>query len=317
MAWWCNAALSNAALVSLLATGAWWLGRRRVRPAVVHAAWVLVLAKLLTPPLIALPLPLEWPTLDAPTSIRWGSALLAAWGLGSLAMTFRIVSRGLRFRTWLRAAGRSDREAQWLAGRLSARIGLSRSPRVLLVDARTTPLVWGLGQFATVIIPDSLWRRANAAHREAMLLHELTHIQRGDPWVRLLEAAAAAVCWWHPALWVARREIALVEETCCDARAVSAYAHPRRQYAEAILAALDFAAGPPRLSLATGIRGGRELSSRFREIMRPSAHPPLTWRLRGVLLLCGLVCLPLYPAPDSTPSTADRGRPVLAARSLR
>jgi beta-lactamase regulating signal transducer with metallopeptidase domain len=56
--------LSNAAVASLLAVGAWGLGRVVRRPAVAHVLWLLVLLKLLTPPLW--PVQLDWPAGDAP-----------------------------------------------------------------------------------------------------------------------------------------------------------------------------------------------------------------------------------------------------------
>jgi beta-lactamase regulating signal transducer with metallopeptidase domain len=52
--------LTNAALASLLALAAFLIGRACRRPAITHTLWILVLLKLLTPPLISVPAP--WPS---------------------------------------------------------------------------------------------------------------------------------------------------------------------------------------------------------------------------------------------------------------
>jgi WD40 repeat protein/beta-lactamase regulating signal transducer with metallopeptidase domain len=59
--------LANALLATLLAVVALLVGRYTRRPALIHALWLLVLIKLLTPPLIRLPLPV-WSSSSAPTA---------------------------------------------------------------------------------------------------------------------------------------------------------------------------------------------------------------------------------------------------------
>src|SRR5262249_4957108 len=59
-----HALLGNALLAAALAVPALAAGRLRSRPALVHSLWLLVLLKLLTPPLLTVPLP--WPAPPAP-----------------------------------------------------------------------------------------------------------------------------------------------------------------------------------------------------------------------------------------------------------
>ena len=61
--------LANAFVAGLLAAVAWVAARRLRRQAVVHGLWLLALVKLVTPPLVPLPLvpSLEWPTLVPPS----------------------------------------------------------------------------------------------------------------------------------------------------------------------------------------------------------------------------------------------------------
>jgi beta-lactamase regulating signal transducer with metallopeptidase domain len=57
--------LTNAAAAGLLALGAWVASRLVKRPAVVHGLWLLALAKLLTPPVVPLPVLPTWSSLRA------------------------------------------------------------------------------------------------------------------------------------------------------------------------------------------------------------------------------------------------------------
>src|SRR5262249_47526478 len=52
MSWLLHAGLSNAALAAILVVPAWVVSRNFRRPALAHALWLLVLLKLVTPPLI-------------------------------------------------------------------------------------------------------------------------------------------------------------------------------------------------------------------------------------------------------------------------
>ncbi len=62
-------ALGNVAVASLLAAVAWAVGRSLRRPALTHGLWLLVFIKLLTPPLLSVPilrLPAPVPVVAAP-----------------------------------------------------------------------------------------------------------------------------------------------------------------------------------------------------------------------------------------------------------
>ncbi len=48
--------LANAVVATLLGLGIYLLGQRLRRPAVIHGLWIIVLAKLITPPLFPLPI---------------------------------------------------------------------------------------------------------------------------------------------------------------------------------------------------------------------------------------------------------------------
>src|SRR6187397_498940 len=87
--------LTNAAAAGLIAVVAFALSRLVRRPAVAHALWLLALLKLVTPPVVSLPLLPAWravPTRGAPAASVVPLATAPATIASSAATTARIAS---------------------------------------------------------------------------------------------------------------------------------------------------------------------------------------------------------------------------------
>ena len=108
---------------------------------------------------------------------------------------------------------------------------------------------------------------------------------------------------------MARREIEEWEEECCDACALTAFEPAPRDYAEALLSAIDFASfGCLKPLLGTGVRPTQRLSRRLTRIMMRTGELRLSLMMRTCLLIGALAAMPLYPLPNaafSRPGVAD------------
>lgn len=83
-----------------------------------------------------------------------------------------------------------------------------------------------------IYLPDSL--RGTA--RQAVLLHEQTHIRRGDPLTKPLFYAAVCLHWFNPLAWLAFRGFERDMEAACDEAAVQGRPLPERSaYCETLL----------------------------------------------------------------------------------
>lgn len=401
MSWLIETALANAAVAILLAAVISLVGRRVRRPAVLHVLWVLVLVKLVTPPLlpINIPVPSTWAgtfgvhestvslALEAPTaplsnlpheersSALTTVELSSASAVSSVVDTSKSLSSGgppfgtaveslpddqpppleheaaiatnvnePAFRTWVPTlllgvcaagslvwwglcayrivwfkhrvlrVGRDDPSLGRRVAELARQFGLSRVPFIGVVDVGIAPMLWGCGRWTWIVLPQRLLERLDADARDAMLLHELAHFGRGDHWVRLLELLVTGLYWWHPVVWWTRRQIAICEEECCDARVVSLSRSPRR-YAEVLLETLDFVADfrPVLSPVTSGMSDVPILERRLRQIMAGVTPWNLPragrWGLVGLAAL--LPCNPFLLAAVSHGSTAtDRARPT-------
>jgi beta-lactamase regulating signal transducer with metallopeptidase domain len=327
-----EALLWNVVLASGIAVAAALTARATKRPALAHALWLLVLLKLVTPPLVSWPvLPAEraelvgaveaepipvpvaelalpgpppevFPVLPAeveapaPASEASKAPLLpAVWLTGTLLLLGLALTRVWRFSRVVAGAARPPREVEAEVGRLAARVGLRRPPAVRLVPGRIPPLALPGLRGARILLPASLLRRLSPRERETVLLHELAHIGRRDHLIRWLEFGIVSIWWWLPVAWWARRGLREAEERCCDAWVAWASPGSAGPYGRALMKTLDFLSGarPAPVAVASGLGAPGRLERRFRMIIEGR---PTFRRLsapgRLALLVVALAVLP-------------------------
>jgi bla regulator protein blaR1 len=301
---WLSWVVSNVFLALLLALAAWFVQRGLRRPTIAHILWVLVLVKLVTPPLLSVPLG-KLPGSVAcalgvcgcdhhsPTQtfvrdlLPW--ILLAAWSAGASATAWTAWRRSTRFRRLLTHASPAPPEWQALAARLASELSIRCPPEVLTVPGRLPPLIVPGRLRPRLLLPMALLGRLNASQRKALLLHELIHIKRGDHLVRMLELGVGVAYWWLPVVGRIGRQLRGCEETCCDAAVVAHIPQARRDYAQLLLDVLDFANPLPGQAIrqATAMSAG-DLEQRLRGILDATGRTRRIWPAGAVVL--GLAC---------------------------
>jgi beta-lactamase regulating signal transducer with metallopeptidase domain len=312
--------LINAATATLLALAAALVGRFVKRPAVMHVLWLLVLLKLLTPPLFevaALPrldtllggnaaapeipfqlllaLPLEAPLEDPG---NWPAVVaVAIWTAGSLWLLLLATVRAFRFRRLLAGSPPARSALRQLVRRLSHRLGISSCPRVLLVQGRVPPMVWWRPGGSDLLLPAELLDDLEPAEREALIAHELAHVRRKDHWIRYVEIAATTLFWWHPVVWWARRNLRANEERSCDALVLHAFPGRADAYAEGLIKTLDFLVDrdPIVPAVATGAVGTRQLKERLTMIVNGTTPKRTTLGQRALLATVAAAALLVFP----------------------
>jgi hypothetical protein len=151
-----------------------------------------------------------------------------------------------------------------------------------------------------ICLPAHYAQRFSAAELQAVLAHELAHVQHRDlDWARLT-GAAAALFFFQPILRIARREIATIAEFRADQLAIR-HTGDRHALVRALIrcAAQTSAAMP--LGVLT-LRGESRFVHRVRRILDPavphssaSRHGP--WILAGLLLVGFLPSFTLLRRP--------------------
>jgi beta-lactamase regulating signal transducer with metallopeptidase domain len=329
-----HAMLGNAAVAAVLALLALVVGRTCRSAAVRHIAWVLVLLKLVTPPLFSVPLPVlpaSWAAMPAEPALPTGSILqprsstpatqnspvkgvvrapvwwgrswaeglvqgaLAVWVAGAAGWFVWQGRRIIRFRRRIARAVDAGPEVAAVVCRLAATLGIDRPPAVMAAAGIGSPMLWGWGRGTVILFPRELLARLAPEARDTLLAHELAHFLRRDHWVRVLEFVATGLYWWHPAVWLARGGIEAAEEECCDAWVVGGLAASPRRYAEALLATVDFTAELQRPCLPPGACAANRGAQLLHRRLIGIIHAERPTRLHGAVRAAVLAVLLTQP----------------------
>jgi uncharacterized protein (TIGR03435 family) len=111
--------------------------------------------------------------------------------------------------------------------------GLSgRRVRLLRNDAIGAPVTWGI-VWPVILVPAG-FEELPAESRDAVIRHELAHIQAHDFLMRGLAETARALIWFQPLVWIVRRQLREEQELACDNRVLAAGGKPSA-YAKLLL----------------------------------------------------------------------------------
>jgi beta-lactamase regulating signal transducer with metallopeptidase domain/uncharacterized membrane protein YgcG len=146
--------------------------------------------------------------LAAWTVLSWFCGALVFLAINSLA---RLSFARLRHRSRPITDPALRKRVDELAGRMGLRrpIRLFESPRLIgpVAAGALRPAIGLPPRFASEHTPEQ---------QDVMLAHELAHLAADDPlWSRLADILAALL-WWHPLAWWARKQLRAVSETAAD-----------------------------------------------------------------------------------------------------
>ena len=318
--------------------------RRRVRAAVRYALWLVLLLKLLLPPSLALPTGVAWwlfPAVTTParphvtkfvvnygadtapslplqpipaftppprppmSAVAW---IILAWSAISVCL---LVWLAARWRQVICDVKRATPAPAWLNelfDEAKDSSGLRRNVRLRLTDQAMSPAVCGLFR-PVILLPQSLVQKLPPAQLRAVLLHELTHLRRGDVWINCAQALVQIVYWWHPLLWLANARTRSVREEAVDDAVMLALRDEAKTYAPTLLEVAKLAFNRPLASL--GLVGILESRSALRQRIERlvNFHAPRKAGLTFVSL-CGVCIFSAVALPMGKAAVSAGNQPV-------
>lgn len=232
-----------------------------------------------------------------PESTPWGIAevLMAIW-VGGVVLGFvrmmrhwRRTSRMLRCSTNVSSASINETGAE-----LTRLFGLSRAPHIRAITELSTPLVTGLRQ-SVIMLPQNALAAGASQELRMMLAHELAHLRRADLWWNWLALLTRCLFFFHPLVWLAKRESELAQEMAADAMAVTVGGVHTADYAQLLV---EVTAGRlifPCPDGAIGILGSRRNLKRRISAMKCIAEIPARQTIVAAFCVSTLGLLLLIP----------------------
>jgi beta-lactamase regulating signal transducer with metallopeptidase domain len=168
----------------------------------------------------------------------WAAEIFSAWALIAGIGLIRIALSFVRLRKIRQTCTVVDRGSLDSSTQKVLRdFGSSRRVTILKSSRARVPAALGFLKPAIVLPAWSLQELA-PAELNAVLLHELAHLQRWDDWTNLAQQILRAIFFFHPAVWLIGRGLSLEREMACD-DFVLARTSDSRAYAQCLVSVAE------------------------------------------------------------------------------
>ena len=182
--------------------------------------------------------------------------------------------------------------------------GADRSP----VSLRESSLIFvplTTGWRRPCILLPTAWHTWSEEKLGHVLVHELTHVRRGDCWTALAAELVVCLYWFHPLAWWLKRRLAVLAEECCDDAAIGATGN-RAAYARHLLEIASLLCDQPRRLNYAGLAMTRRSQVERRIVAILDPNRPLSRRLTwGALLLLVAATVPLVAVAAALKPAAE------------
>lgn len=156
------------------------------------------------------------------------------------------------------------------------------------VDGLAEPFVMGIFR-PRIYLPSFL----EEGEKEYILLHEQTHIKRGDPAFRAVGYLALCLHWFNPLVWIAYRVSGRDMEMSCDEAVIRRLGdRVKKEYSASLL---NFAAGRKVAGGAPLTFGDGDTTRRIKNVLR--YKKPAFWGIAAALAVCIAAAVVLVSNP--------------------
>ncbi|KAA5538515.1 M48 family metalloprotease [Roseiconus nitratireducens] len=216
---------------------------------------------------------------------------VAAWMLGVLAMSFRLLSGWRSTRRLKREGTQPIPEAiESLFADVKQRVGGCKAARLVQSTLVAVPSV--VGHFRPlVLLPVSALTGLSEEQLRAILAHELAHVKRQDYLVNICQSVVETLLFYHPAVWWVSRRVREDREHCCDDVAVR-LGCKASDLARALVAVDAIRPAPGRRAIDAALIPAADGGSLLRRVRRLAAGPPSN-HVSGRSWIAGSVVLSL------------------------
>ncbi|MCB0643182.1 MAG: M56 family metallopeptidase, partial [Phaeodactylibacter sp.] len=187
---------------------------------------------------------------------------------------------------------------------LAVRLGLKRPVALFESALVKVPMVLGYVK-PIILLPAGALIGLSPAQLEAVLAHELAHIQRNDYLLNLIQSIIEILFYFNPAVWMISAYIRTERENCCDDIAVDLCGNSLT-YAKALVSLQEMSSAAPSLAMAFSTRKNQLLNRIRRILNQPQNQSNIMEKLIATLLLLSAFIFMAASAPtEQNPVEAD------------
>jgi len=178
--------------------------------------------------------------------------------------------------------------------RLARAMGIARVPLLMSNPVIGSPLLAGTVT-PTLFVPTSFADNVDPELLRQVYAHELAHLRRHDLRWSWLLTVGQILFFFHPLVWLAKREWRFWQETACDVKAMDATGSSHREFGRALLLVVQQRSQPRYEVAVAGIGETFHLLKRRLQVMqlrRPTGRKGWAIAIALVLLIGALMLVP-------------------------
>lgn len=168
----------------------------------------------------------------APPGMDWSifiAPFIVIWALIVCVLAIKTIGTHLAYVARLRHEGEVPSQKVFAeAESIAVQIGLKHTPEIVH-HGQTGPLVCGLLK-PIIAVPDDFENAHDSAARKTVLMHEMTHIKRGDLWAAALGQGLKTLFWFNPIFYWAYPSFRCDQEAACDVDTIAKLKGDTRSY---------------------------------------------------------------------------------------
>jgi beta-lactamase regulating signal transducer with metallopeptidase domain len=204
----------------------------------------------------------------SPVPISWQGIVFLLWLSIVIAMGLLLLQRAIFVNGLVAQAEEVDDSIKDTFNFCCQRMGVRRKVGLKVSANATSPAVCGLFR-PVILLPQNFSAGLSTGQLQAVLLHELAHIKRGDLWINLAQTILQILYFYNPLLWIANAIIRRIREQAVDEAVLVAMGEKAQQYPQTLVSVAKLAFKRPVLSLRLigVVESKSALASRIKRIL--------------------------------------------------
>lgn len=222
---------------------------------------------------------------------RYFPIMVNLWLIGIIIFALKFIFGALHVKQ-LRNAHQQNISEKWMNRfhSIENKLGVNRPIRYLESKLIHIPLV--IGYFKPVVlVPVEMLTGMPAKQIEAVIAHEIAHIQRHDYLMNIIQTLIETMFFFHPAVWYISSQIRKERENCCDDMAV-AVCNESITYVKALVSIQELTTEKHYTAVAFSGNKKHLLNRIKRIIMKPKSKSNFSDRMiPALIVLLGVLAL--------------------------